>query len=495
MNVPFTLRKRWSLLLLAVPCLILSSCSADSTDDSGLPTVTTINFTESTATIAENAAAPLTVSLTLGKTVEAPGTLTITLDETSTATEADFKTTPAFTEGKLILNFKAGDSQASFTLAPVDNTGLNEDLTVILALTEATNAIKLADSKLTTTIQIVDNEELQGQIKTSLSELEDFGEVTKGQVSALKSYTVSGTDLKADVMVKASENFKISLDSTTFSSSLTLPVADVNGAGVLVYVQFAPITGAAQELAGTLTHTGTLTPDVIVNVSGTELAEAPPILLIFEDNFKYGPTSGDLKELSEWENYQGDGTNIQYYPDGLSYANYPAEGGGSFELLNGSGSREDVKRNIPTTSSGSVYTAQLIKVASASGGTFFQSIRDAGGSYFNRLYIKSGTDGYNLGIARTRSGGGSETYATKTLPYNKTIIVVTKYDFNTKISSLIIIDGDIPAEEPTTPDADAASGDEPDAFVDINYRQAGGDMTARIGGLRIAPSWRDVLGL
>lgn len=492
-----TFSRSSTLLLYFLFLFAVISCTEEDNYSDDLPTVSYVNFASATDTIAEGGS--VQVNLEFSKPLEVEGTIAVNFmaDSLSTAQISDFTTSPAIDEqiGSFVLTLEKGATETSFTVNPKDNELLNEEKIIAFKLSDATLGLRLAETDLYKIITVPDDEVKQGDLTVSMEELADFGEVRTGEFSASQTYTASGAGLTSDLKVVSSENFEVSLDTILFSKELTIPVADVNAAPVEVYVRFAPKTELAQTLSGTISNTALGTYAKEVQVMGTEAAAKEPPVLFFRDNFEYGSASGDLKDLSDWENYQGDGVNIQYYPDALTYENYPEEGGGTFELVNGSGSREDVKRDIPATSSGVIYTSQLVKISIAGSGTFFQSLRNAGGTYFNRLYIKGGDDGYNLGIARTKTGGGSESYSDKTITYDKTVIVVTKYDFDTKVSSLFIIDGDIPAEEPTTADASANSGKEPDTLVDINYRQAGGDMTARIGGIRIGPSWNDVLAL
>jgi Family of unknown function (DUF5689) len=99
--------------------------------------------------------------------------------------------------------------------------------------------------------------------------LNDFASVNKDAVSASQQYTVQGTTLSKDIVITASANFAVSLDNSTFNTSVTIPAASANTA-TTVYVRFAPTTGANQTLAGTITHKSLGAAPVIINVTGTE---------------------------------------------------------------------------------------------------------------------------------------------------------------------------------------------------------------------------------
>lgn len=489
------LQNKWCILLITFG--LLFSCSKDDENDNNLPTITYVTFVSGSSTVEENASQPIDFSLSLSQPLEAPGTVTVKFiaDTISTATMSDFTTSPGLNEeGEMVLNLEVGATSATFSLQPVDNEVLNEDKVVAFQLVDATKGLALGDSTLVTTLKILNNEEKQGDINISETQLEDFGEAKGGKASDSKMYTVSGDGLTDDVVVTASENFEVSVDDETFSSSIVITMEDVNAGPVDVFVRFAPQSGLEQDLTGTITHSAAGTYDKTLEVSGTETGGAE---VFFNEDFEYGSSAGDITALSPWENYQGSEEPIQYLPEGLSFDGYQEATGGAIKIVNGGGSREDIRRAIPEQNSGSVYMAQLLNVKSASDGGFFQSLRDAGGTFYNRLYIKDSGDGsgFNVGTARTRSGGGSEVFGDKVFSYNSTILVVIKYDFETKETSLFVIDGDIPSEEPETPEAVANSGNEPEVLMEIVFRQSGDNIEVTVDAIKIGPSWEDVLGI
>ncbi len=99
--------------------------------------------------------------------------------------------------------------------------------------------------------------------------LNDFGSVNKDAESASQQYTVQGTGLSKDMVITASANFKVSLDDITFTSTVTIPAADVNTSKT-VYVKFAPTTGADQVINGTIKHASFGTATAVLQVTGTE---------------------------------------------------------------------------------------------------------------------------------------------------------------------------------------------------------------------------------
>ncbi|WP_421830016.1 cellulose binding domain-containing protein [Larkinella sp.] len=88
---------------------------------------------------------------------------------------------------------------------------------------------------------------------------------SEGTASTPKSYTISGTNLTADVLITAPAGFEISTGST-YTSSLTLPLSNSSVAATPINVR---LTGAAQGTpGGTVTNvSGSVSSDV--TVSGT----------------------------------------------------------------------------------------------------------------------------------------------------------------------------------------------------------------------------------
>ncbi len=109
-------------------------------------------------------------------------------------------------------------------------------------------------------------------ITASPTSLTNFGTVTVGSQSPSQSYTVSGSNLTANIIVTAPTHFQVSLDNVTFTSSVT--VAQTNGsASAPVFVRFAPTSAGAKT--GNVTNVSTGATTVNVAVSGT--AQAAPL--------------------------------------------------------------------------------------------------------------------------------------------------------------------------------------------------------------------------
>ena len=104
-------------------------------------------------------------------------------------------------------------------------------------------------------------------ITVSTNSLNDFGTVSVGSQSVSQNYTVSGSNLTANIIVTAPSQFQVSLDNTTFSNSV--PVTQSSGsASATVYVRFAPTSGGAKTGNVANASNGATTQNVAVTGTG-----------------------------------------------------------------------------------------------------------------------------------------------------------------------------------------------------------------------------------
>ncbi|MFD0964099.1 peptide-N-glycosidase F-related protein [Pseudofulvibacter geojedonensis] len=103
---------------------------------------------------------------------------------------------------------------------------------------------------------------------TSTSNISYFGDVLINQSSASQSITIQSSGLTADISVTISDNnFKISLDGSTYSDTLTIPFATANSGNQQVYVRFSPLT--VGDHSGQLVIESTGVTTITKNVSGS----------------------------------------------------------------------------------------------------------------------------------------------------------------------------------------------------------------------------------
>ncbi len=115
-------------------------------------------------------------------------------------------------------------------------------------------------------------------ISVSASSLPVFDSVAVGTKSASKTYTVSGSNLSADIAVTAPTGFEVSTNNSTFSSSLTLTQTGGNVASTTIYARFRPASQITYVDSIANTSTGAATK--YVGVRGNAIpAPGPSIKL------------------------------------------------------------------------------------------------------------------------------------------------------------------------------------------------------------------------
>ncbi len=121
-------------------------------------------------------------------------------------------------------------------------------------------------------------------LTTSVSSLANFGNVNVSASSASATYTVSGSNLTANVTVTAPAGFQVSLDNTTFSATVTITPASGTVSAKTVYARFSPTAAGAQS--GYISNTSGTASAMFVAVAGTGVAAGPPT-----GTFTASPTS------------------------------------------------------------------------------------------------------------------------------------------------------------------------------------------------------------
>lgn len=105
-------------------------------------------------------------------------------------------------------------------------------------------------------------------ITTSVASLPSFGSVAIGQNSAPQSYTLSGSNLSANITIQAPTGFQISLSSTSgFTNSLTLTRSGGSVPATTIFARFSPQSSGSQT--GNISHTSSGATTRNVSVSGT----------------------------------------------------------------------------------------------------------------------------------------------------------------------------------------------------------------------------------
>ncbi len=452
--------------------------------------VGTVRFESATYTIENNSPDSLNIILPLSLPLEEEATLVITVDNSSTIEADEYAITPPVSSSGLSLTLPKGAIETSLKINSLNN--FEGDRQLVLKITSATGGLSVANTNATTVITIKGEPIVLPEINVSSRTL-SFGNVAAGSISEPISYDIWGTKLTNDVTITASSHFEISLDGSSYGNTLELSGSTLNIAPVTVYVRFLAHTGTNQSINGFITHTSSTVPDVTIAANGVEFGNALPGVLIFKDDFEYGSAAGNLIDVSSsWTVFSGTTSPVKYMVSGLSFPGYVGAGkGGAVISENGSGSRQDVSTSFPEQSSGTIYVAQMINIATAAGGDFFTSMRNAGGSYYNRIYVRDAAGSPQIGIGKSTA---TVAYSNAGYSYGTTYLLISKYDFDTGLSSLYVLSGDIPLIEPAVPDAVTSTGAGPTSVVNICLRQNTTLLTATYDGLRIATSWKEAVG-
>ncbi|NVN95941.1 MAG: T9SS type A sorting domain-containing protein [Bacteroidetes bacterium] len=133
-----------------------------------------------------------------------------------------------------------------------------------------------------------------------------FGSITTGIVSTAQSYTVSGTNLIADITITPPTGYSLSTSiGGTYSSSLTLTQTAGSIASTTIYVKFSPT--AIQTYNTNITNASTGATNQSVAVSGTGIAPAP-LIIVAPTSLAFGniPTT----TVSSAQSYTVSGTNL-----------------------------------------------------------------------------------------------------------------------------------------------------------------------------------------
>jgi hypothetical protein len=105
-----------------------------------------------------------------------------------------------------------------------------------------------------------------------------FGQVITNATSVSSNYLISAINLTADITVTAPTDFALSIDGTTYASTLTIPHVDGGVAATTIHVTFTPTT--VGSFSDVINHESGDAISQTVTVSGVGL---DPSTIIFED--------------------------------------------------------------------------------------------------------------------------------------------------------------------------------------------------------------------
>jgi uncharacterized repeat protein (TIGR01451 family) len=232
------------------------------------------------------------------------------------------------------------------------------------------------------------------------------------------------------------------------------------------------------------------TPLMTVTTRGQ--AALSPSALLLDDNFSYGSTPGNLTTVSGgiWVAHSGAGSGpVQYITSGLSMPGYGSSGVGGAATISTAGS-EDVNRSFANQTSGTVYFAALVNVSQAQTGDYFLHLKDAGTNFRARVFVQDDGGILRFGLGTT----GAATYSTADFAYNKTYLVVARYEVTTGNTALYVLDVPTPTEPGTPLVYLAGSGTQAVQAIAIRQGSSGQRPAATIDGIRVGNTWEEAIG-
>lgn len=224
---------------------------------------------------------------------------------------------------------------------------------------------------------------------------------------------------------------------------------------------------------------------------------------LFVEDFSYATPSG-LAGQGGWAAHSGAGTNPQTVntAGGLSYGTYPGSGVGALVgpiALNG----EDCNHTFTGQSSGAVYAAVMINVASSqtTGDYLFHLFDGAvgGGIFRGRTFVKKDPASTNYALGIQFGSNGPPTYTGFSYTPGSTHLVVVKYTFNAGLTNdqvSLFVDPAIECAEPaaTVTHSDATQSDATNLDgVAIRQGTATNSASAQLDGIRIALDWGEAV--
>jgi hypothetical protein len=189
---------------------------------------------------------------------------------------------------------------------------------------------------------------------------------------------------------------------------------------------------------------------------------------LLTEQFEYGASNGVLTTVSggNWVEQSAGTPQVNYDASGsLSFGSYPTNGGKATFGNTG----QDVYRQFPDVTSGVLYAGFIMRITAVQAtGDYFAHFSNNGTSFQARLFARTKTGGYEIGLAKGGGGGGTTAVyntASTTLALNTNYFVVLKYDFGTNatdvaddVASVFVFSSSVPLTEPATPEVTATTG-------------------------------------
>jgi hypothetical protein len=358
-----------------------------------------------------------------------------------------------------------------------------------------------------------------------------FGSVSAGTSSDVQTYTVTGEDLRGDVTLSTQAPFAVATSADgTFEQTLNFTTEDFASGPLTVFTRFDPADSDEGDFTGEITHsTEGIANAGTIALSGTSVVESSEPetgSLLAEEQFDYTTdllpstdntgTGADNAAIDGWVKVRSANDGIFMHTDGLSFAGYSgSDVGKAVFLQKGAASESDLYVNNLTepqddSFTGDFYVAYMIQVegypakSQYNRPVMFVDWKDNGTAAFmtattvrNRAAADAAEDDVVFGLKFE----GEEFQNTEIVPeIGKTYLIVMKHTVtdadltnNNDVASLYVIDGEIPASEPATPDL--LYENTPDRYMvkGISLLEDNSNPGAYIiDGIKVANNWEDL---
>gem|GEM_PF-609532 len=308
-----------------------------------------------------------------------------------------------------------------------------------------------------------------------------------GTPSAVQTYTLSGANLTANITIVAPAGFEVSTNAGVNYSATGSVASTFSGS---IYIRL--IGTSIGTYSGNVTHNSTGATEVTLAVSGA-VSAAPTAQILMDENFAY--PVGTLLSANGWTSHSGAGTlSPTIVSPGLSYTGYPLNGGLAVQTL---GNGEDNNVTFDAQTSGSIYTALLINVTSASTTgdyVFHMGANPLGSDFKGRLFVQKDASN-NLRFGVTKAAGYLTTGAWTGYTYSMatTYLIIMKYTILSGTANDTVELWVNPATSGAEPTALLTALDPTgtDAFNigSVAIRQGSSTPLAIIDGIRVANTW------
>ncbi|MCB9186272.1 MAG: lamin tail domain-containing protein [Flavobacteriales bacterium] len=288
----WTQNNSFSSTTLSTNMFTVTDCAPPSSD-------TEVNFTSATSTVSEDGTS---VQVCVGITNESATATTVSLNLTggSATNGSDYFSnsglTTSFSSSQTITFPSSSSSDQCVTVYINDDSSTESDETITFSLTGAsggTNATVGSTDQHTVTITDDD----APVITTSTGSLSGFS-TSEGTPSTEQTFTISGDNLSGNLSLGAVSGFEYSLNNSTYTSTLSIPVSggNVTGEPLTVYVR---LTGTSQgSYSGNATISGGGATSVNVALDGSvNPPPAAPCADLFISEYVEGSSNNKYIEI------------------------------------------------------------------------------------------------------------------------------------------------------------------------------------------------------